>query len=122
MASYFFADGKGVLDDFTPDPERYPIPPVPVVPSSETCNHTATPNGYMEWHIWAEEASKTHDAVRCPHCSLYAIWMPKAEAEAWEAKSLREAIERSDRVKAEAVQRYEARKLAKATKKRKDRE
>jgi hypothetical protein len=35
------------------------------------------PRGYLAWHEWAEEKSKTHSQRRCPHCGLYAIWEPK---------------------------------------------
>lgn len=40
-------------------------------------NHTPSPPGYLAWHDWAEEMSKTHDQKRCPGCGLYAVWVPK---------------------------------------------
>lgn len=43
-------------------------------------DHTPDPDGYCEWHEWAEEMSKTHRQVTCPRCGLWAIWLPKAEA------------------------------------------
>ena len=42
---------------------------------SET--HTPCPKGYIQWHAWAEEKGKTHNQIRCPHCNLYAVWVPK---------------------------------------------
>lgn len=50
---------------------------------SEVCadhaNHTPSPDGYIEWHHWAKEMSKTHRQVKCPTCGLYAIWVPKEQ-------------------------------------------
>lgn len=39
--------------------------------------HTPCPTGYVEWHLWAEEKSRTHKQERCPNCDLWAIWKPK---------------------------------------------
>ena len=39
--------------------------------------HTPCPKGYMHWHEWAEEKGKTHNQIKCPHCSLYAVWVAK---------------------------------------------
>lgn len=39
--------------------------------------HTPQPAGYMSWHVWAEEKSKTHKQVKCPDCNLFAIWIKK---------------------------------------------
>jgi len=39
--------------------------------------HTKCPEGYLQWHAWAEEKGKTHRVKRCPGCGLYAIWVPK---------------------------------------------
>jgi hypothetical protein len=39
--------------------------------------HTKCPEGYLEWHAWAERKSKTHTPKRCPGCGLYAIWVPR---------------------------------------------
>lgn len=35
------------------------------------------PHGYLDWHAWAEKKTKTHHQERCPHCGLFAIWLPK---------------------------------------------
>src|SRR4051812_19375439 len=47
--------------------------------------HTPCPTGYMAWHEWAAEKSKTHKQVRCPECDLFAIWVPKRRAAARDA-------------------------------------
>ena len=41
-------------------------------------DHTACPDGYLEWHAWAEKMSRTHRQRKCPSCGLYEIWEPKA--------------------------------------------
>ncbi len=41
------------------------------------CKHTPSPEGYIQWHAWAEKKSKTHRQIRCPVCGLWAIWVPK---------------------------------------------
>lgn len=41
--------------------------------------HTASPDGYIAWHEWAERMSETYRQVKCPDCGLYAIWVPKKE-------------------------------------------
>lgn len=56
----------------TPMEIRGVIPPCP-----QQAGHTPTPMGYLPWHEWAERKSKTHQAVRCSGCDLYAIWIPK---------------------------------------------
>lgn len=38
----------------------------------------AEPEGYITWHEWAEQMSKTHDQKQCPGCGLWKIWEPKA--------------------------------------------
>lgn len=43
-------------------------------------DHTPCPDGYMAWHSWAREKSRTHAQVKCGQCGLYKIWLPKAEA------------------------------------------
>ena len=43
-------------------------------------DHTACPDGYIQWHHWAADMSKTHDQRKCPSCGLFAIWEPKALA------------------------------------------
>lgn len=40
-------------------------------------NHTYGPEGYLQWHEWAREKSKTHKSKKCPGCGLYKIWEPK---------------------------------------------
>lgn len=39
--------------------------------------HTPAPRGYLQWHAWAEEQSKTHVQKRCDGCRRLAIWVPK---------------------------------------------
>lgn len=39
--------------------------------------HTKCPEGYVQWHLWAEKKSKTHRTEQCPGCGLYTIWVPK---------------------------------------------
>lgn len=41
------------------------------------CQHTPQPEGYREWHAWAERMSKTHRQVQCPNCGKWSIWLPK---------------------------------------------
>lgn len=49
----------------------------------QTCpnraNHTPCPEGYIQWHAWAEKMGKTHYQVTCHGCGRYAIWVPKSE-------------------------------------------
>lgn len=40
-------------------------------------DHTPQPEGYIQWHAWAEMMNKTHKQRRCAGCGLYAIWEPK---------------------------------------------
>lgn len=40
-------------------------------------DHTPCPEGYIQWHAWAEEMGKTHKQRKCQGCGLYAIWEPK---------------------------------------------
>jgi hypothetical protein len=44
--------------------------------------HTDCPEGYREWHAWAEEMSKTHEQERCPGCERWNIWAPKKRVRA----------------------------------------
>lgn len=32
------------------------------------------PEGYINWHAWAERKAKTHTQHRCKGCGLWAIW------------------------------------------------
>ena len=43
-------------------------------------DHTPCPEGYIHWHSWAKEMSKTHRQRKCHSCGLYAIWDPKQTA------------------------------------------
>lgn len=40
-------------------------------------NHTACPEGYIQWHAWAEKMAKTHRQRKCEDCGLFDIWEPK---------------------------------------------
>jgi hypothetical protein len=40
-------------------------------------NHTLGPEGYIQWEPWARRMSKTHRQMKCPHCGLYTMWVPK---------------------------------------------
>jgi len=62
------------------DEAAYPIPPSRVDRSEKACVHTPMPPGYMDRYEWAQMAMKTHAQVRCPHCGLWAVWLPKREA------------------------------------------
>jgi hypothetical protein len=50
-------------------PETRPCPQIHL--------HTVQPDGYVLWHEWADEMSKTHYQVRCPGCDRYEIWKKK---------------------------------------------
>ena len=41
------------------------------------CNHTQCPDGYIGWHDWAAQKSKTHRQIRCESCGLYSVWVEK---------------------------------------------
>lgn len=43
-------------------------------------DHTPAPEGYLAWHSWAEEMSKTHSQVQCPACGKWAIWVKRGGA------------------------------------------
>jgi hypothetical protein len=43
------------------------------------CKHTPCPEGYSQWHAWAEQKSKTHVQHRCPNCGLWSIWKRKPQ-------------------------------------------
>lgn len=32
------------------------------------------PEGYLQWHAWAERMSKTHHQQECPGCGRFTIW------------------------------------------------
>lgn len=42
-------------------------------------DHTACPEGYIQWHAWAEEMAKTHKQIKCGECGRYSIWIPKKD-------------------------------------------
>lgn len=50
---------------------------IPLADCPQLAKHTKCPEGYLDWHEWAEKKQKTHRSVRCPGCGLYAIWKPK---------------------------------------------
>lgn len=39
--------------------------------------HTPQPEGYLQWHGWAREMSRTHIQSRCSECGLWWAWAPK---------------------------------------------
>lgn len=41
----------------------------------DVAQHTPAPDGYTQWHAWAEVMAKTHVPERCPTCGLW-IWQP----------------------------------------------
>lgn len=54
--------------------------PVPLDPAN--CEpHTESPDGYLQWHAWAERMERTHVQRQCRGCGLWSIWEPKAVAE-----------------------------------------
>lgn len=48
--------------------------------------HTPRPEGYLEWHAWADEMTKTHRQERCPECGFLSIWTPKSSTSTTEGK------------------------------------
>lgn len=49
---------------------------------SNAAKHTACPEGYLPWHAWALEKSKTHRSERCPGCGLAMLWVKKKKRRA----------------------------------------
>lgn len=49
--------------------------PEPVCEHEE--DHTPCPDGYIQWHTWAEDMAKTHQQRKCASCGLYEIWEPR---------------------------------------------
>lgn len=39
--------------------------------------HTTAPSGYLAWHAWADEMSRTHRLTPCPGCNRFAVWVPR---------------------------------------------
>jgi hypothetical protein len=37
-------------------------------------HHETGPEGYIHWHAWAEEKTKTHKQRKCPDCGLWLLW------------------------------------------------
>lgn len=56
---------------------KNPQPPTEKKFTLHCPNHTIQPEGYLNWHSWAEEMSKTHKQIKCPGCGKYAIWIKK---------------------------------------------
>lgn len=51
---------------------------VPLHP--EECEpHTPSPDGYMQWHAWADRMEKTHIQRQCHGCGLWAVWEQKPD-------------------------------------------
>lgn len=43
--------------------------------TKQKCQHTPQPEGYMQWHAWADAMMKAGwRQRRCPQCGLWAIW------------------------------------------------
>lgn len=40
-------------------------------------DHTPAPEGYIQWHAWAQDMRKTHRQRRCAGCGLFRVWEPK---------------------------------------------
>ncbi len=40
-------------------------------------DHTPQPEGYIQWHSWAEAMTKTHRQSKCKGCGKYSIWEPR---------------------------------------------
>lgn len=47
---------------------------------ANACNEHAPdePEGYSQWHYWAQQKSRTHVQEKCRGCGLYKIWRPRA--------------------------------------------
>ncbi len=45
--------------------------------SAGGADHEPAPDGYMQWHEWAEEMGKTHRSVRCKVCGRFGLWVEK---------------------------------------------
>lgn len=99
---------NGLLTTGDYDGEKYPIPPLPIVPSKSECRHTPIPEVYHSWYEWCERASKTHAQVRCPRCSRWAIWLPKAVAKEINKRAAAEEREVAKLVKRQLAAEYRA--------------
>ena len=38
-------------------------------------NHTKCPDGYNDWHDWADQKARRHRQIKCPVCKRWAIWV-----------------------------------------------
>jgi predicted RNA-binding Zn-ribbon protein involved in translation (DUF1610 family) len=56
-------------------------PPFPGYRNAAECTqaskHTKAPEGYIDWHLWAEKKARSHVQHECPTCGFWAIWKPK---------------------------------------------
>lgn len=43
-------------------------------PCPQRHRHTRCPEGYLDWHAWAERKARTHAQQQCPGCGRWAIW------------------------------------------------
>ncbi len=51
-------------------------------PCPEAATHTPCPVGYVAWHEWAEEKSRTHEQRKCPACGRWVVWAPRPQGDA----------------------------------------
>jgi len=58
--------------DGGPHDMRVPYPECP-----NAAKHAPSPIGYIAWHEWMAETSKTHRQERCPDCGYWVIVVPK---------------------------------------------
>jgi hypothetical protein len=63
-------------------PQRLKFAGGEIVPEfPEECEpHTEDPDGYLQWHAWAERMAKAHVQRQCKGCGLWAIWEPRKGA------------------------------------------
>ncbi len=43
-------------------------------PCPNAKKHTRQPEGYANWHLWAERKGETHRQVRCDGCGDFEVW------------------------------------------------
>ena len=46
----------------------------PRMPCADSKTHTKQPEGYVEWHDWAEKMAETHRQTQCTGCGLWLVW------------------------------------------------
>lgn len=56
-------------------PRRQPEPPCP-----RQEGHTPAPDGYADWHYWAEKMRRTHRPAQCEGCERWVIWVEREPA------------------------------------------